>query len=165
MENTENKQEMQHSKHAMYGRFAVMAVVMFIAMYLIMFAMIDRLQNLIPNINNLYMTLLMVSVMILIELWMMKKMYTDSKLNLIIVVIAIVAGVFSWSGIREQIYVGDKEFVKGMIPHHVAAVLMSEKTKLTDPELIELQKSILESQSKEIELMRRKLSEFEKAGK
>ncbi len=62
MENTENKQEMQHSKHAMYGRFAVMAVVMFIAMYLIMFAMIDRLQNLIPNINNLYMTLLMVSV-------------------------------------------------------------------------------------------------------
>lgn len=103
--------------------------------------------------------------MILIELWMMKKMYTDSKLNLIIVVIAIVAGVFSWLGIREQIYVGDKEFVKGMIPHHAAAVLMSEKTKLTDPGLIELQKNILESQSKEIELMKRKLSEFEKAGK
>ena len=56
---------------------------------------------------------------------------------------------------------GDKEFVKGMIPHHAAAVLMSEKAKLTDPELMELQKNILETQAKEIELMKRKLKEFE----
>ena len=38
---------------------------------------------------------------------------------------------------------------------------MSEKAKLTDPELIELQKNILETQAKEIELMKRKLKEFE----
>ena len=56
---------------------------------------------------------------------------------------------------------GDREFVKGMILHHSAAVLMSEKAKLTDPELIELQKNILETQAKEIELMKRKLKEFE----
>ena len=62
---------------------------------------------------------------------------------------------------REQINVGDKQFVKGMIPHHAAAVLMSEKAKLTDPELIELQKNILETQAKEIEFMKRKLKEFQ----
>ncbi len=93
-----------------------MAVVMFVAMYFIMFAMIDGFENLIPNLNNLYMTLLMVSVMMLIELWMMRKMYTHPKINWIIGAIAVMLGVFSWFGIREQINIGDRQFVKGMIP-------------------------------------------------
>ena len=81
MENTENKHDIQHhtaseghnAKHslAMYKRCAVMAVAMFAAMYFIMYAMIDGLNNLIPNINNLYMTLLMVSAMLIIELLIM----------------------------------------------------------------------------------------------
>lgn len=89
MENIENKHDMHHhtaneahnAKHslAMYKRFAVMAVAMFAAMYFLMYAMIDRLDNLIPNINNLYMTLLMVSAMLVIELWIMKGMYQNKK--------------------------------------------------------------------------------------
>jgi len=39
--------------------------------------------------------------------------------------------------------------------------LMSEKAKLTDPELIQLQKNILETQAQEIEFMKHKLNEFE----
>ena len=39
----------------MYKRFVIMAVAMFAAMYFIMYAMIDGLYNLIPNVNNLYM--------------------------------------------------------------------------------------------------------------
>lgn len=170
MENIENKHGMQHhmpnerhnSKHssAMYKRFIIMAVAMFVAMYFLMYAMIDGLDNLIPNINNLYMTLLMVSAMLVIELWIMKGMYQNKKINLAIIIASLVIGIFSWFGIREQINVGDKQFVKGMIPHHAAAVLMSEKAKLTDPELIELQKNILETQAKEIEFMKQKLNEF-----
>jgi hypothetical protein len=49
-----------------------------------------------------------------------------------------------------------------MIPHHAAAILVSEKTKLTDPELIQLLKNSLETQAKEIEFMKRKLKEFGK---
>ena len=171
MEKYENQHGMQHKQKseennpnhslAMYKRFAVMAVAMFVAMYFIMYAMIDGLQNLIPNINNLYMTLLMVSAMLVIELWIMKGMYQNKKINWAIITFSLAIGIFSWFGIREQINVGDKQFVKGMIPHHAAAVLMSEKAKLTDPELIELQKNILETQAKEIELMKRKLKEFE----
>ncbi len=56
---------------------------------------------------------------------------------------------------------GDKQFAKGMIPHHAAAILMAEKANLTDPELIQLQKNILETQAQEIELMKRKLKELE----
>ena len=171
MESMKNQHGMQHTQKseennpnhslAMYKRLALMAVAMFVAMYFIMYAMIDGLQNLIPNINNLYMTLLMVSAMLVIELWIMKGMYQNKKINRVIITFSLAIGVFSWFGIREQINVGDKQFVKGMIPHHAAAVLMSEKAKLTDPELIELQKNILETQAKEIELMKRKLKEFE----
>ena len=171
MESMKNQHGMQHTKKseennpnhslAMYKRFALMAVAMFVAMYFIMYAMIDGLQNLIPNINNLYMTLLMVSAMLIIEIWIMKGMYQNKKINWAIITVSLAIGIFSWFGIREQLFVGDKEFVKGMIPHHAAAVLMSEKAKLTDPELIELQKNILETQAKEIELMKRKLKEFE----
>ena len=171
MESMKNQHGMQHTQKseennpnhslAMYKRFAVMAVAMFVAMYFIMYAMIDGLQNLIPNINNLYMTLLMVSAMLVIEIWIMKGMYQNKKINWAIITVSLAIGIFSWFGIREQLFVGDKEFVKGMIPHHAAAVLMSEKAKLTDPELIELQKNILETQAKEIELMKRKLKEFE----
>ena len=103
----------------------------------------------------------MVSAMLVIEIWIMKGMYQNKKINRVIITFSLAIGVFSWFGIREQINVGDKQFVKGMIPHHAAAVLMSEKAKLTDPELIELQKNILETQAKEIELMKRKLKEFE----
>ena len=171
MKNTENKHDIHNltdsnshkAEHslAMYKRFAIMAVAMFVAMYFIMYAMIDGLNNLIPNINNLYMTLLMVSAMLIIEIWIMKGMYQNKKINWAIITVSLAIGIFSWFGIREQLFVGDKEFVKGMIPHHAAAVLMSEKAKLTDPELIELQKNILETQAKEIELMKRKLKEFE----
>ena len=171
MESMENQHEMQHNhkneKHntnhslTMYKRFAVMAVAMFVAMYFIMYAMIDGLQNLILNINNLYMTLLMVSAMLIIELLIMKGMYENKKINWAIITVSLAIGIFSWFGIREQLFVGNKEFVKGMIPHHAAAVLMSEQAKLTDPELIQLQKNILETQAQEIEFMKRKLNEFE----
>ncbi|WP_228728512.1 DUF305 domain-containing protein [Chryseobacterium endalhagicum] len=155
-----NEENSSGNSLVMYRHFAVMAVVMFVAMYFIMFAMIDGLQNLIPNINNLYMTLLMTSAMLLIELLIMGGMYKNRKMNGIIIAVSVAVGIFSWMGIREQIAVGDKEFVKGMIPHHAAAVLMSEKAKLTDPELIQLQKNILETQAQEIGLMKRKLKEF-----
>ena len=171
MESMKNQHRMQHTQKsekqntnhslAMYKRFSVMAVAMFIAMYFIMYAMIDGLQNLILNINNLYMTLLMVSAMLIIELLIMKGMYENKKINWAIITVSLAIGIFSWFGIREQLFVGDKEFVKGMIPHHAAAVLMSEKAKLTDPELIQLQKKILETQAQEIEFMKRKLKEFE----
>ncbi len=171
MESLKNQHGMQHTQKseennpnhslAIYKRFAVMAVAMFVAMYFIMYAMIDGLNNLIPNINNLYMTLLMVSAMLSIELLIMKGMYQNKKINWAVIAVSLAIGIFSWFGIREQINVGDKQFVKGMIPHHAAAVLMSEKAKLTDPELIELQKSILETQAKEIEFMKRKLKEFD----
>lgn len=127
MESMKNQHGMQHKQKseennpnhslAMYKRFAVMAVAMFIAMYFIMYAMIEGLNNLIPNINNLYMTLLMVSAMLIIELLIMKGKYQNKKINWAVIAVSLAIGIFSWFGIREQINVGDKQFAKGMIPH------------------------------------------------
>lgn len=162
--NQDSTPAISHSKHekSMYNRFVLMAILMFFAMYFIMFSMVDRLENVIPNLNNFYMTLLMVSAMLLIEILIMRKMYPNKTYNFLIIGISVALGIFAWFGIRNQMNINDKEFVRGMIPHHAAAILMSEKANLSDPELIELQKNILKTQAQEIELMQRKLDEMNK---
>ena len=64
--------------------------------------------------------------------------------------------------IRQQGFVGDKEFAKSMIPHHAAAILMAKEAKLTDPELQKLQQDIITAQEKEIKQMKDKLAELDK---
>ena len=49
-----------------------------------------------------------------------------------------------------------------MIPHHAAAVLMSEQSKSQDPEIKKLQEEIITSQQDEIKVMKAKLKELEK---
>ncbi|KYH06871.1 DUF305 domain-containing protein [Chryseobacterium cucumeris] len=158
------KEDKKHSINSsvMYSRFVLMALMMFCFMYIIMYTMIDNPRNFISNINNLYMTLMMVSAMLLIELWVMRKRYRNRKLNCIIVSIGVMTSLFSWFGIREQVNVDDRQFVKSMIPHHAAALLISEKVHLSDPQLIILQRNIFKTQSAEIKLMKRKLKELER---
>jgi uncharacterized protein (DUF305 family) len=65
-------------------------------------------------------------------------------------------------GIRQQTGVGDKQFLKSMIPHHAAAILMVEKAKLTDPEIRKLADGIIATQQREIEQMKAKIKELSK---
>ena len=150
------------SKNTTYKKLGIMILVMFVSMYLIMFCMIDSVEHLIPNINNTYMTLLMTTAMVVIELIIMAEMYGNKKWNISILTISVLIAVFSWFGIRKQLYVDDEGFIKGMIPHHAAAVLMSEQSHLTDPELIQLKNDIINAQKKEIQFMKTKLKELEK---
>ena len=65
-----------------------------------------------------------------------------------------------WLLIRSQVGIGDKQFLKSMIPHHAGALLMCEKSAITDPQIKELCKTILLGQQSEIDLMKRKLEEL-----
>ncbi len=65
-------------------------------------------------------------------------------------------------GIREQAGVGDKQFLKSMIPHHAAAILMGKEAAVNDPEIKELIKNIITSQQLEIEQMKAKLNQLDK---
>ena len=59
---------------------------------------------------------------------------------------------------RTQAAIGDKEFLRSMIPHHSGAILMCEQAAITDPEVVGLCKQIVESQRKEIAQMKAMLA-------
>jgi uncharacterized protein (DUF305 family) len=162
--------EMKHEEHhhskqmsaAMYKKLAVMIVLSFIAMYILMYAMVDKLANVIPNINQFYMAGLMTMPMLVIELLVMGNMYMKKKLNIILLSAGVAGMVIFFLCIHQQAGVKDKQFLKSMIPHHAAAVLMVEKASLTDPEIKDLANKIITSQQAEIQQMKDKLKELDK---
>jgi uncharacterized protein (DUF305 family) len=131
-------------------------------MYALMYAMVDRFANVIPNINQFYMAGLMTMPMIIFEVVLMGSMYMNKKLNTVIIAIGTVALVAFFLFIRQQSFVSDRQFLKSMIPHHASAILMCENAYLQDLEIRELCASIVSSQQQEIDWMKAKLVEFEK---
>jgi uncharacterized protein (DUF305 family) len=154
---------MKHTSEGMhhYRKLFVMTALSFIAMYILMYAMVDRFDNVIPNINQIYMAGLMAMPMVIIELLVMGAMYKDKKRNLLIIGCSVVALIVFFSLIRTQAAVGDKQFLKSMIPHHAAAILMVNEADLTDPEIKELANKIITSQQAEIQQMKAKIKELE----
>ena len=57
-----------------YSRFALMLLLSFVAMYVLMYAMVDRLGNAVPNINQFYMAGLMTAPMAILEILLMGRM-------------------------------------------------------------------------------------------
>jgi uncharacterized protein (DUF305 family) len=137
-----------------YIMLAAMAVAMFIAMFGLMYAMVDQWSSVFGNINQVYMTVLMTAAMILIELAIMRHMYPSRSANLAIVAVSIVALAASWFGIRQQWAVNDDQFLRSMIPHHGAAVLMCEEAPVERAEIKTLCEGILLSQRAEIAQMK-----------
>jgi uncharacterized protein (DUF305 family) len=145
-----------------YGRLATMAVLSFVSMYVLMYAMVDTLANVYVNLNQLYMAGVMTAPMVLIELALMGAMYGDRKRNVVIAAVAVVAlGVF-WLSIRGQLAITDRQFLRSMIPHHAGAILMCEKAPIRDPEIKELCTAIVSSQQAEIDRMKAKLAQLER---
>ena len=137
-----------------YGRFAWMLGLSFVAMYVLMYAMVDRLGNAVPNINQFYMAGLMTAPMAILEIVLMGRMYPDKRKNITIVLLGAVVLAACWFGIRAQAGVGDRQFLKSMIPHHAGAILMCEQAKLTTPDVRVLCEGIVKAQEDEIAQMR-----------
>jgi uncharacterized protein (DUF305 family) len=137
-----------------YVGLAWMAALSFAAMYVLMYAMVDRVNNVYSNLNQFYMAGLMAMPMVVIELVVMRSMYSSRRLNLAILAVCIAAAVAFWFGIREQAGITERQFLKSMIPHHAGAILMCEQTEMTDPEALELCRRIIASQRSEIEQMK-----------
>jgi len=102
---------------------------------------------------------LMAAPMVIIEMALMRGMYPNAKLNVMIVLVTVLAMALCWLAIRQQSAISDRQFLRSMIPHHAGAVLMCEQNKLKDPELIRLCQNILSSQKAEISLMKSKLDQ------
>ncbi|MBY0462845.1 MAG: DUF305 domain-containing protein [Taibaiella sp.] len=163
MKNMEHKDmQMETSHKNSYKKLLTMAVLSFIAMYILMYSMANSISNIYPNINQFYMAALMTMPMVIIELALMGKMYGNKKLNVTLIALSSAGLIGFFSLIQFQTAVSDKQFLKGMIPHHAAAILMSEQSNSQDPEIKKLQEEIISSQKQEIKIMKAKLKELEK---
>ncbi|QHS55250.1 DUF305 domain-containing protein [Mucilaginibacter sp. 14171R-50] len=137
-----------------YSKFALMLAGSFVLMYGIMYLNVDLIDHVYLNMTRFYMTLLMVSAMALLMLWMMRMMYQNKKLNMIITVAAIVIFILALAGVRTQTGIGDIQYMKGMIPHHSIAIMVSKRAHLKDPEVKKLSQDIIDAQEKEIAQMK-----------
>jgi hypothetical protein len=131
-----------------------MLTLSFVIMFGFMYAMVDRLANVYPNLNQAYMAGLMVAPMAVLELLLMGATYPDKNLNRIIVGASLVVLLGCWIGIRQQIAISDKSFLGSMIPHHAGAILMCNRAPITDPQIRKLCAGIVKSQQAEIEEMK-----------
>ncbi|WP_205687072.1 DUF305 domain-containing protein [Chitinophaga pollutisoli] len=157
-ENSKGMQHGEHNKH--YRSLLVMVILSFISMYILMYAMVDTFSNVIPNVNQFYMAGLMASPMLIIELIIMRSMYMNKKLNGLLLATGSLALVIFYLLIRQQAAVSDRQFLRSMIPHHAAAILMAKEAAVTDPEIKELCRTIITSQQAEIDQMKAKLKEL-----
>ena len=89
-------------------------------------------------------------------------MYENETANMAILAISAVAVIGFFALIRGQVAIGDRQFLKSMIPHHAGAILMCEQAKIQDPGIKELCRNIVVGQQKEIEDMTARLEALDK---
>ncbi len=140
--------KMQH-----YRQLVMMAVIHFAAMYVLMYAMVSSIEDVIPNNNNLYMAALMTSVMLLVEVVLMRSMYPVASYNAVVIAAGVLLLIGPFAMIRKQATIDDTQFLKSMIPHHSGAILMCREATVTDPRIRDLCRRIVDSQEREIEEM------------
>jgi uncharacterized protein (DUF305 family) len=148
-------------EHNHYPRLTVMIALSFIAMYVLMYAMVNAFANVYNSFNQFYMAGLMTAAMVIIELLVMGTMYRNRKVNALILGASVLALVGCWVAIREQAAISDKQFLRSMIPHHAGALLMCGEASIEDPEIQALCRSIKSSQQSEIDQMKAILNRLE----
>ena len=148
-----------------YARFAVMMALSFLAMYALMYSMVDAWDNVLPSLNKAYMAVLMTAPMAIFELALMGRMYPSRKANAAIIAAAVLALAVFFAFIRAQVGINDRHFLQSMIPHHSAALLMCRKAPVGDREIVQLCKSIVASQQREIDEMKQILARLHEAGR
>jgi uncharacterized protein (DUF305 family) len=138
-------------------RLAGMTALSFVSMYVLMYAMVNRSDNVFNGINQIYMAGLMTAPMVVIELVLMGSMYPYSNFNRLIIATAALVGCVLFLMIRQQTLIGDRQFLRSMIPHHAGAVLMCEKANLQSTDIKTLCASIISGQNAELDRMKEML--------
>lgn len=140
-----------------YGKFALMMAVSFVIMYAVMFLNVSEFNHIYLSLTRFYMTLLMVAPMSLVMMGLMRGMYPNKKANLGIIAAGAVVLLLAFISLRTQAFVGERQYMRGMIPHHSSAIMTSTYADLQDPEVKKLSQDIIEAQEREIALMKQLL--------
>jgi hypothetical protein len=145
-----------------YSRFLIMVGLHFIAMYILMYSMVNAFNNVFNSFNQIYRAALMTASMILIELPLISSMYKSKRLNTVIIAAGAAVLIGSFLRIRQQVLISDRQFLRSMIPHHAGAILMCQQASIEDREIKELCKTIVSGQQAEIDQMKTKLEALAK---
>lgn len=147
-----------------YFRFGLMILTSTVVMYFLMFFNIFELSHFMFSETRVYMSIMMGSVMAIIMLLFMWKMYQKKKLNYIILGVSILTfGTSLWL-VRSQATIDDSSWMKAMIPHHSIAILTSERADVSDPRVQELRDTIIKTQKEEIAEMKKLIEDIEENG-
>jgi uncharacterized protein (DUF305 family) len=126
----------------------------YVVMFMIMYAMADRWANVYFNLSNVYMTGLMAGSMLPIMLVTMPGMFPNRRMNAILWAGSVGVLALSWVLLRTEAGVGDRQFLRAMIPHHAAAIQMVEESSISDARVKKLAEGIISSQEREIAEMK-----------
>ncbi|CZQ81359.1 protein of unknown function [Trichococcus flocculiformis] len=144
-----------------YVRFGIMILVSTVIMYFLMFLNVFQLNHIYFSEMRLLMTLIMGSVMAVVMLSFMWKMYDNKKWNIIILGASfLIFGVSLWL-VRSQATIDDVDYMQAMIPHHSIAILASERAKIEDERVRKLADEIIDAQEREIAEMRSLIEEIQ----
>jgi len=140
-------------ERSQYLRFGAMIATSTVVMFALTYTNSFAWDHVRWSEERLYMALLMGGSMAVIMLGFMWGMHRNTRIN-----VAIVAGGFVLMGValwlsRSQAFVDDREYMKGMIPHHSIAILTSERADLDDVRVCQLADGIIRAQREEIDEM------------
>ncbi len=107
---------------------------------------IDKWGDFYFSLNDLYMTGLMTGWMF----FFMGILQFEKNMLLFGLILTIISFYF----IRKQTFVTEIEYLRGMIPHHSMAILMSKRLKDKPNSIQHLLDQIIQTQEKEIILMK-----------
>lgn len=144
-----------------YAKFGLMMASSFVFMYLAMFFNVAQLDHVYLSPTRVFMALYMVGPMAIMMLLFMLGMYTNKRLNAIIISLALLVTGASVYLLRTQTTINDTQYMKAMIPHHSIAILVSEQATFEDPETAELAKEIIAAQKREIAQMKKIIERLE----
>ena len=147
----ENKIENKKGNYGIFfGMVGTSMILMYFLTYLNSFQILGHAWF---SETRLFMTLIMGSVMAVVMLGFMRKMYRNRAVNIAIVVGAVVVFAAALFLVRSQRTVTGVDYMEAMIPHHSIAILTSERSQIVDPRVQELADEIILAQRREIKEM------------
>ncbi|MBE9193178.1 DUF305 domain-containing protein [Gloeocapsopsis crepidinum LEGE 06123] len=138
-----------------YIRLLIALSISYVVMAIIMLSRVNVWSNVFLSLNQIYMAGLMVAPMLIIMLTVMgSMMYQNKRVNIVLLFVgAALIGLF-WMLVRTQAAVGNQQFLRSMIPHHAAAILVCEQASITDQRIQQLCEEIVATQEREIRIMK-----------
>lgn len=144
----------------MWLKLGAMTLVSFVAMYFLMYSMINSRADLYLSVNQVWMAGSMTAAMVAIELVVMGEMYRNKAVRFGLMGFSILMTIIFVLFTRYQTAIDEKDFLRSMIPHHSGAILMCQNENITDAEIRKLCSDIIESQQSEINIMKTQLAKI-----